>query len=262
MGCAVSGIAPHLTSMVGATVSQRHDILCELINSKNMTGLLEYLNSDGSIELLNIKRHKGITALHEAAMNGDPGVVLSLIQHGASVNILSNYGYTSLYFASQFGNVQIVKILLYNGANANLKTTLSGWTPLHVSTKNDHNDVMKMLLMSGVDANQRDNDGRSPLHFACYAGLTEAVSMLLSFGADPNLRDNNGETPTKFSERENVHIKSMMQKALIYRSRRSFMMFLANYQFFHCPREGYPREGPIEKVFAMRDLHRYVMTFL
>lgn len=53
---------------------------------------------------------------------GQYDVVVTLVEHGALVNVQSQNGFTPLYMAAQENHDRVVKYLLANGANQNLAT--------------------------------------------------------------------------------------------------------------------------------------------
>lgn len=53
---------------------------------------------------------------------GQHDVVVTLVEHGALVNVQSQNGFTPLYMAAQENHDRVVKYLLANGANQNLAT--------------------------------------------------------------------------------------------------------------------------------------------
>lgn len=57
-------------------------------------------------------------------------MVVTLVEHGALVNVQSQNGFTPLYMAAQENHDRVVKYLLANGANQNLATEVRvpGWT--------------------------------------------------------------------------------------------------------------------------------------
>lgn len=50
-----------------------------------------------------------------------------------------------------------------------------GWTPLHVSTAQGHDDVTRFLLQQGADVHVQDDAYDTPLHIAVKNGNEAAV---------------------------------------------------------------------------------------
>jgi hypothetical protein len=61
-------------------------------------------------------------------------MVRSLIEKGASLNIVDKYGHTPLHFAVREEHYEIVKLLIEKGANLNTENKY-GDTPLHKAAK-------------------------------------------------------------------------------------------------------------------------------
>lgn len=60
--------------------------------------------------------------LKRSFLAGQHDVVVTLVEHGALVNVQSQNGFTPLYMAAQENHDRVVKYLLANGANQNLAT--------------------------------------------------------------------------------------------------------------------------------------------
>ena len=58
------------------------------------------------------------TPLHAAAQAGHLECARALLQHGASLNVVSNTGFTPLNHASENGHVQVAQLLHEAGATA------------------------------------------------------------------------------------------------------------------------------------------------
>ena len=94
---------------------------------------------------------RGVTPLHEAAVNHNPAVAARLLEAGAAPNA--------------------------HGAG--------GATPLHVAAAENPNPaVVAALLDAGADVNARRAGGRTPLHEAAAKGSAAVVDALLRAGAD------------------------------------------------------------------------------
>lgn len=148
-------------------------------------------------------------------------MVQLLVEHGASVNILSSDGYSPLHFAQ---SVEVAEALVLAGANINALDR-EGMTPLHFGLTNgaapevsiylaragtdvsliDHFDhrtplfysttgeLAQTLIDLGADVNHRDRFERTALH--AYDIDSSTALTLIQNGADVNARDNNDETP-------------------------------------------------------------------
>ena len=78
------------------------------------------------------------------------------------------------------------------------KTTVKGWSALHIACKNGVTESVKLLLEHGSNVNLQENDGWSALIMACRYSNTnsiETVKLLLNHPQiNVNLQDNEGWT--------------------------------------------------------------------
>lgn len=122
--------------------------------------------------------------LMRAVIDGIPGIVTMLIEHGAKIDdIDENAGLckTPLSRACFEGNLDIVKLLLSKGADINYTGGASD-APLFTALYEDQFDVAKYLLEDEkVDVHWTANDGMGSLHggYNC----PEILSKLLKRGA-------------------------------------------------------------------------------
>ncbi|KAK3707864.1 hypothetical protein LTR37_011866 [Vermiconidia calcicola] len=98
-------------------------------------------------------KHKGMTALHRAALVGDTAVVQALLDYGAGVNDRENDGKTALWLASSEGNTRAVQERYLHGARMCMRETttvsrptLGGLTRARRRDARDQDDNGKMAL--------------------------------------------------------------------------------------------------------------------
>jgi ankyrin repeat protein len=105
--------------------------------------------------------------LHEAARDGDLGVVTSLIESGADINARAGSGYTPLHLAAQEYRPAVVAALLDQGAEIDA-TDKHGNTPLWTAVFNSRGrgDVIRLLLARGADARHVNHHGATPIGLA------------------------------------------------------------------------------------------------
>lgn len=159
-------------------------------NSPAMAGEIHKAADDGDItlvrlflagdaELINSRDEESMTPLHYAALNGNPALIMFLLEKGADVNVSELNGQTPLHLAVIFKSTQAVHMLLAAGAMVNATDNL-GQTPLHLAAMNGFNDIAGLLLQAGAEVNRRDSDGETPLRKAETFGQQEMIAMLLS----------------------------------------------------------------------------------
>ena len=122
--------------------------------------------------------------LHDAAADGDAGMVELMLVSGLPVNLPNARGSTPLHFASLKGNVDIVALLLDHGADANAPNA-GGNSPLHAAVETGQLQVTKLLLARGGDGDAVSDGGSGapPLLTALRRGDVEMVLALLDGGA-------------------------------------------------------------------------------
>jgi ankyrin repeat protein len=191
-----------------------------------------------NLRVPNARDKNGVSLLHWATFIGHAGIVRSLIEKGADVNIKDWNGKTPLHYAARIGDAIIAKLLLENAADINAKIERSFYVPevfheLIVDKKEDHvilgnwsaddylgedlpltalhfaiigGDVatVKLLIEKGSDVNSKTPGGITPLHLAAVSGNADVARLLLKRGADVNARDNVGRIPLHYASNASV----------------------------------------------------------
>lgn len=90
--------------------------------------------------------------LHSAAGTDDIGRLWSLARGGgaADVDARDKAGDTPLHIAARVGNARAALLLLWLGADISVRTTLGGFTPLHLSLSNMHLLVSLIFIRAGA----------------------------------------------------------------------------------------------------------------
>ncbi|GAA5213514.1 ankyrin repeat domain-containing protein [Corallincola platygyrae] len=119
-----------------------------------------------------------LTALMEAAGEGDAALVKDLLEKGANLFTLDPITGTSvLHFAAQGGNVEVMKVLIQNGGEAiiNLPAASNSFTPLMVATWYQNPEMIRYLLtLEHINPLMKDQFGRTAAQFPTVAnGQTE-----------------------------------------------------------------------------------------
>jgi ankyrin repeat protein len=123
-----------------------------------------------------------------------------LSENELDVNLCRN-DFSLFHTAIQTENVEMVKFLMKKGANIQTKTTVSNWSPLHLSVTSLNADLINLLVMNGASMNEADVRGMTPLHVAAFQskasilrGQSNSVwDLLIKAGADPTIKNNRGE---------------------------------------------------------------------
>jgi ankyrin repeat protein len=148
------------TSLTTAAHNGRNDIV-QL--------LLENNSTKNNPSFVNAARGDGLSPLMLASSEGYTDVALTLIKHGADVNLVNTQcGDTALMIASFTVRPAMVRLLLAHGANAAHRRHKDSSTALHsaliyapppTSSYEDTTQIVQMLLDGGADINAAQNDG-------------------------------------------------------------------------------------------------------
>lgn len=150
--------------------------------------------------------------------------VLEVIRNRVDINAIGVEGHTALFIAAHWGYVGIIRTLVQAGANVDLGTE-DGETPLmaaaHMTVLSEQQlatsgmnqlEVMRVLIDSGANVNAKTNEGWTALMAAANSGSTEAVQLLIQAGADVNTKDSRGDTPlSRAKEIEHEEIVKILQ---------------------------------------------------
>jgi len=137
---------------------------------------------------------EGGAAFTWAAEEGHWGVVKLLLDRHADVNLRhKRYGVTALIQAARQGNRDALDFLLARGALMQGKDS-NGRTALHWACLEGRVDAAKLLLDRGADADDPDEGGDTPLHWAALKGSDEILRLLLGAGASPQIKNRQGDT--------------------------------------------------------------------
>nr|UUG47281.1 ORF68 [Bracoviriform inaniti] len=156
--------------------------------------------------LLNIRNSDGMTALHLAVMNNQPGIVRYLLVGGADPMSKDNWGRIPLHFACEKNNIDLLTALtkafepLEIAKMQSKKLTIpnlfksidmrnhNGETPLFIATENGLLNVVKHLVNLGAKINTMSyRDGRRPLYIAIFKGYKDITEFILwHYHANPD----------------------------------------------------------------------------
>ncbi|KAA8578316.1 hypothetical protein FQN60_007071 [Etheostoma spectabile] len=166
------------------------------------------------------------SALFSAVKQNHEGLVTTLIDSGAKVDMLDQQGYTPLLLSAELGHTEVFRVLV--SKQAKLDATLSdlssalhlavhggsvpivqtllkkgldpditgpkGQTPMHLAAQCNRPELVDVLLRAGAQVNALTQDGLTPLHIASQQGHADSVTQLLQGKADPRVKDKLGRT--------------------------------------------------------------------
>ena len=150
-----------------------------------------------------------------AAWWNQTSTIESLLSLNDKVNleICNDGGDTPLLLASQRGNPRIIQTLLQGGASVDAKNR-SDLGVVHVAIRWSNHKALELLLGAKAGLKHHEQDGNSnsrpPLIDAVDAGSKECVRLLLAGGADPNIECASGSALYKAVADNNIDIVRML----------------------------------------------------
>jgi ankyrin repeat protein len=124
-------------------------------------------------------------------------------------------GWTPLHIASREGHEEIARVLLDAGSDVNAEKEKSSPLVWAVWTEKPNLKLVKLLIDRGADVNQHGGlYSESPLHFAAQDGNVELVKLLLQAKADPKAKEWHGKTPLDLAkERKHPDVVKLLESA-------------------------------------------------
>ena len=150
-----------------------------------------------------------LTAMKKFAfLDNIEGIILFLLENGASIGTKDRQNRTLLHLAAKYGKVGLTQILLDRGADYDAETIArfsydDGWTPLSYAIYGDHDLIAYLLLKQGarVDDLSRYRSSRTLLHDLINPQWRNLfmLKMLLRYGPNLEVVDENSATPLHYA---------------------------------------------------------------
>lgn len=134
------------------------------------------------------------TPAHYAVIHDKKAMLLSLIEHGAPMNVKNAQGETPLTLAAKSGKWNQVTVIA-NKVKLDSDNEFQFGQALLAAVKASAEEAVISLLQAGAPLNGRDASGNSVLHLAVEAGKTSILEKLLDKGADLAATNSLGQTP-------------------------------------------------------------------
>jgi len=178
----------------------------------------------------------------DATYKGDVGIVQSLLDQGADINMRNEALETLLDQAVCAGKVEMVRFLLERGAEVD-PGNKSEWTPLHSAAELGHLEILRVLIDHGANPESRDICGLTPLHSAALYGHLEVCRMLIDHGANANARDRNHETPVHIATQFRHHkiVELLLERGAVVSRAEHHYTHMTTRAVADFPREHGPR---------------------
>ncbi|WP_252180402.1 ankyrin repeat domain-containing protein [Endozoicomonas sp. 4G] len=106
---------------------------------------------------------------------------------------IDQYGYSTLHRAAREGDVNRVRDILINNEYTSARSTLSGYTPLHIAALYGHKEIAALLL-SPANREDKTVSGNTPLHLAALFNRETMIAFLLDHSCRPDATTHSGIT--------------------------------------------------------------------
>ncbi|QRM13767.1 ankyrin repeat family protein [Fowlpox virus] len=161
--------------------------LIEAIDNNNLKEVIRIIRSD-NINLESINDEDDLSPLHHAVSRGYKEIVISMLEHGADVNLCNDEVCSPLHIAIKNDNVEMVQLLIDNGADTDCCNNTIHGTPLQCAILNENYRITDALLESGADTHEIYTKNH-PIIEAIKLDNLPLVRLLLRHGADVNTFD-------------------------------------------------------------------------
>jgi len=172
----------------GADVDKKQYLLTAA--SKKWADVCRALLKKGNV---NVRSGKDETALHKAAMTGDPKTILVLLEHKADVSAKDgqgNFPHNLLPMDNPEELDEVLKKFVECGANLNEESTVErsalGLLAKATHKKGTLNALKYLIEQHNLDPSGGPHSKKAPLINACTHGDLEMIEYLLSKKANPN----------------------------------------------------------------------------
>ncbi|WP_153123049.1 ankyrin repeat domain-containing protein [Peribacillus tepidiphilus] len=154
------------------------------------------------------------TALHIAAIKGDPYYTELLLQKGINTEAKNREGKTAFHLAVELGKIEVVKQLLARNPKLIEMTDQLGDNSLLIAVKNGRHEIINLFIQRKPELiNSFNNDNRTALSIASEYGDAESVKILLQHNADKNIKSKEGKTALDYAKKWNHEdIIELLQK--------------------------------------------------
>ena len=136
--------------------------------------------------------------IHYAAIQGDAGALLALLDCRCEMDVVDGTGSTPLMCAAAYGRSDCVELLIRRGSDVH-KRSESGHTAAHCAAQGGHVQVLLALLDAGCEVDTCSEMGTTPLMSAAANGRTPCLEMLIQRGADVCKRSRTGRTAAHYA---------------------------------------------------------------
>ena len=205
-----------------AMKDSNHSSLLHQACSSNQYNVVKFLfaylsqqvaNSEDIRVWVNLRTHRGHTAIHLASFHGNLPLINLLEENNANIYLKDNDGFNVIHFAA-IGD-QPISIVYFSSRGISIhEKDNKGRTPLHLAAIDGMINSTEYLTKKGCPINVQDNEnGYTPLHYAVISGNFFIVKRLLLKGAARNIKGKRGDLPSDLATRNsNYTIAKLLRK--------------------------------------------------
>ena len=136
---------------------------------------------------------------YAAARTGDNEVISEFLNAGLPIDVKNHKGYTALMIATYNGQKNVVNTLIKEGAYVCAQDN-KGNTALMAAVFRGEFSIAKTLMSEDCDENQQNKAGQTAVMYATLFGREELRELLVERGADINLQDKSGNSATTIEQ--------------------------------------------------------------
>ncbi len=203
-----------LTAAVAATLFQAAPV---------QTGNLTKPTKTKFDELVNVVTKANHENIKQYLIDNVKEIKTYINEKGESENAILTTAITS-------GNsARTIRLLILSGADVNASAKSTGDTPLHLAVGTTNIPVMELLLQNGADINAQNQSKQTPLDVAVdlkNVGFMKYLIMAAGKTASPQTISEAIKLAQKI---EHENIEKMLQKYLVYRSKKLSVNELLKY---------------------------------
>lgn len=107
---------------------------------------------------------------------------------------------SSLHIAAMRGDTGLALVLLDKGVDFNAADHASGYTPLQIAALQGHAAVCETLIRYGASVDALTPRQETALHLAAQAGHAAAVATMLKYRANTGIRNSAGQTAQQLAQ--------------------------------------------------------------
>ena len=142
---------------------------------------------------IHVQSEMGSNSIMSAAIGtGDCDTVRWLIEKGVDVNHCDKNGLTAVLNAAQQGNLDVLKLLKERGANIHVQSEMGSNSIMSASVGTGDCDTVRWLIEQGVDVNYCDKEGCTAVHCAAEKGKLGVLKLLKEIGANIHVQSEMG----------------------------------------------------------------------